>query len=81
MQLADRQVTFQTFTKWQCLSKVHKKVAIRSQACRTALIRSALESPEPGASNGGSNLQIRHSGADKAAFEVAEWPRISNLSL
>ena len=46
-----------------------------------ALIRSALESPGPGASNGGSKLQIRHCGADMAAFEVAGWPRISNLGL
>ena len=38
-----RQVKFQTFTKWQFLCNFQKKVAIRSQMCRTALIRSALE--------------------------------------
>ena len=41
---------------------------------------SALESPDPGASNGGSDFQIRHFGAEMAAIEVAGWPRISNLS-
>ena len=45
-----------------------------------ALIRSALEILDPGASNGGSNLQIRHSEADVADFEAAGWPRISDLS-
>ena len=46
---------------------------------RAALIRSALESPDPGASNGGSNFKIRHSGADIATFEVAGWTRISKI--
>ena len=49
--------------------------------CRTALIRSALELSDFGASNGASSLQIRHFGADMADFEVAGWPRISNLVL
>ena len=39
------------------------------------LIRSALESPDPGASNGGSNVQIRHFGIDLDTFEVAGWPQ------
>ena len=35
------------------------------------LIRSALKSTDPGASNGGSNFEIRPLGADLASFEVA----------
>ena len=38
------------------------------------LTRSALESSDPGASDGGPNLQIWHFGADWAAFEVAGLP-------
>ena len=34
----------------------HKTVVIRSSVCRTILVRCALESPDPGASNGGSNF-------------------------
>ena len=41
----------------------------------TILIRRALESPYPGTFNGGSNLQIRHFGADIAASEVAGFPQ------
>ena len=51
-----------------------------SKVCRTGLTRSALEILDPGASNGGPNLQIRNFVADMAAIEVAGWPRISNLS-
>ena len=58
-----------------------KKIVIRSSVCRTILIRRALESPDPGASNGGSNFIFRHFGADMASFEVAGWPRISNLMI
>ena len=50
---------------------------MRSRVCRTALSQSALETSDPGASNGGSKLQIRHFGAD---FEVAGWARNWNLS-
>ena len=60
--------------------KVHKKLVIRSRACPTALVRSALESPDPGASNGGSNVELRHFGADMAASKVVGSPRISNIS-
>ena len=49
------------------------------KVCRTAQNQSALESSDLGASNGGSNLQIRHFGANMAAFEVAGWTRISDL--
>ena len=49
----------------------HKKYFIRSRLCRTILIRSALEYPELGASNGVSNLLIRLFGADLVTFEVA----------
>ena len=50
--ITDRQVTFQTSAKWQFWTKFHKKVVIRSRVCRTTLIQNALESPDPGASNG-----------------------------
>ena len=43
------------------------------------LNRSALESPEPGAYNGGSNLFFRPFGVDLVTFEVAGWPQ--NLSI
>ena len=58
---------------------LRKKVIIRSYVCRAALMRSAMESCDPGASNGGSNVKIQYFGADMAAFEVTEWPRIANL--
>ena len=40
------------------------------------LIRSALESPDPGASNGGSNFIFGHFGADLVTFEVAGSPKL-----
>ena len=43
--------------------------------CRTALIRSALESPDPGASNGESNFEIRHFGADLVTLEMGGFPQ------
>ena len=45
--------------------------------CRKVLIRSALESSDPRASNGGSNFTFRHFGADMATFEVAGELRTS----
>ncbi len=57
-----------------------KKVLTDSRVCRTILIRRALESPDPGASNGGSNFNFQHFGADMGTFEVAGVPRISDLS-
>ncbi len=53
----------------------NKMCLIRSQRCRTALIRSALESPDPGAFNGGSNFEIKILGADLVPFEVVSWPQ------
>ena len=50
---------------------VHKMAVTRSSVCRTKLIRSALESSDLCASDGGSNFSFRHFGADMAAFEVA----------
>ena len=47
--------------------------------CRTILIWRALETPDPGASNGGLNVQIRHFGANLEDFEVARLSRISNI--
>ena len=73
-------MTFQTFTKRPILSKVHKKCFIRSSVCRLALIRSALESSDLCASDGGSNSIFRHFGTDMTAFEVAGWSKNSNLS-
>ena len=58
-------------------SEFQKIAVIRSSVCRTILIRNALESPDSGASNGGSNFILRHFGADMGAFKVAGWPRIS----
>ena len=76
---APRQVTFPSALKCPFCCNFHKKVAIGSRVCRTILTRRALESPDPGASNGVSNFVFRHFGADVAAFEVAGWPRTSNL--
>ena len=45
-----------------------------SHANRTVLIRSALESPDPGALNGGSNIKFRPLGTDVITFEVAGVP-------
>ena len=59
--------------------EMFKMVATRPQVRPTALIGSVLESSDPGASNGGPNLQIRYFGADMAAFEVAGWPRNSRF--
>ena len=66
-----RQLTFQRALKCPFCCNFHKKVVIASRVCRTALIRSALETPDPGASNDGSIFILRHFGADMAAFEVA----------
>ena len=59
----------------------HKTVVIRASVCRTILIRRALESPDSGESNGGSNFIFRHFYADLVAFEVTGWRRISNLAI
>ena len=62
------------------LKKLHVKVLFtRSQICCTALIRSALESPDPGAPIGGSDVQIRPLGSNLVTFEVTEMPQ--NLKL
>ena len=42
--------------------------------CQTALVRSALESPDPVAYNVGSNFEIRPLGTDLVTFEVVEAP-------
>ena len=56
--------------------RFQKKVAIASCVCRTILIRRALESPDPGASNGGSNFIFGPFGADLVTFEVAGSPKL-----
>ncbi len=43
-----------------------------SQVCRAAIIRPALESSDPDASNGGPNVVVGLFGADLTAFEKAE---------
>ena len=58
----------------------HKMCLTRFQACRTALIRSALESPEPGAFNDGSNVGIRPRGTDLLSIKVGRLPNNSQLS-
>ncbi len=52
-----------------------KESAVRSPVCRIILNRSALESPDLGASSGGSNLSIRTFGADLGTFEIAGFPQ------
>ena len=44
------------------------------------LIGSVLESTKPGASNGGSNIEIRPIEADLVSFEVARLPEKSKNS-
>ena len=58
----------------------HKMFLTRFQACRTALIRSALETPDPDAFNDGSNVGIRSRGTDLVTFEVGWLPNKSELS-
>ena len=53
-------------------SRFQKWGATASQVCRTAIIRPALESSDPDASNGGSNVGVWLFGADLIAFEIAE---------
>ena len=48
-------------------------VVIRSSVRRTILIRRALESSDPGASDGGSNFIFGHFEADLGTFKVARW--------
>ena len=47
--------------------------------CRATLIRSALESPDPGAFNDGSNIEIRPLGTDLVTFDVAGVPNNSQV--
>ena len=42
--------------------------------CHAALNQSVVESTDPGASNGGSNFEIRPLEADLVSFEVATLP-------
>ena len=44
-------------------------------------IRGALKSTDPGASNGGSNFEIRPLEADLASFEVARLPKKSRCGM
>ena len=62
------------FPKVDAQFNFHKMCATRSQLCRAALIRSALESSDPGAFNDGSNVQIRQLGTDLVVSEVAGAP-------
>ena len=58
--------------KMKCQSgpDFQKKIVLRTRVCRTALIWSALESTDPDASNGGSNFEFRHFGAELVPFEL-----------
>ena len=53
---------------------------MRSRVSRTGLIRSALESPDPCASNGGSSFGIKGLGADLLRFEMARFSIIRPTS-
>ena len=53
-------------------SRFQKWGATFSQVCRAALIRPALESSDPDASNGGPNVGVWVFGADLITFEKAE---------
>ena len=55
-------------------SHFQKKWLTDFQTYRKILIRSALKSSDPGASNEGSNFEIRLIGADLVSFEVARLP-------
>ena len=55
--------------------KFQKKVVTRIFICRATLIRRALQTFGSGASNSGSNFQIRHFWADMESFEVAMLPQ------
>ena len=57
------------------LTQFSKKIVIASRTRRKILFRRALESPDPGASNGGSNFIFGPFGADMEAFEVAGVPQ------
>ena len=53
-------------------SDFHINRFIRSQVCRVALIKSALESSDPGAFNDVSNVEIEPLGAVLSTFKVVE---------
>ena len=55
-------------------SHFHKKLITHSQVCRTSLIRSALESNDPGSFNDGSNVEIQQFGADLMNFKITRLP-------
>ena len=62
---------------WSHFDSFSERVCvIRSQTCRTILIRSALESSDLCASNGGPNVGIRPLGADLLGFERARLPKM-----
>ena len=48
--------------------------------CRAGLYRSALETPDLGAFNDGSSVEIQPLGTDLITFEVAEAPHFSAFS-
>ena len=56
-------------------SQFQKKELTDFQTYPKILIRGALKSTDPGASNGGSNLEIRPLEADLVSFEVARLPK------
>ena len=58
----------------QYFTSLQKQGAASFQVCRTALIQSALENPDPGASIRGSDTEIRTPEVDLVSFEKIELP-------
>ena len=56
-------------------SRFQKWVATVSQVCRAAIIRPALETSDPDASNGGPNVGVWLFVADLTTFEKAEFTK------
>ena len=56
-------------------AQFQKIIFTQTIVCLMTLIRRAVQSPDPGASNGGSNFQIRHFWAYIKSFEVAMLPQ------
>jgi len=71
-------VLFNGFILWTFCSHFQKNHFVRSQVYRKALIRSALGSTDPRASNSGPNVEIQPLGANLQSFEVGGFHKIEN---
>ena len=58
------------------INTILKSPFLRSQVCRVLLIQSALESSDPGASDGGLNVEMQPLGAVLNASKVVEFLQI-----